>query len=52
MAEDGDDGDEVPVELMATTVKVYVVPLVSPEMLQDLAVVVEQVLLSGEEVTV
>ena len=52
MAEDGDDGDEGPVELVAVTAKVYVVPIVNPLMLHVVALVVVQLLLPGDEVTV
>ena len=50
-AADGVDGAEVPTVLVAVTVNVYAVPLVSPDTVQVVAAGVEQVLPSGEEVT-
>lgn len=45
------DGDELPAELLATTEKVYAVPLVNPLTVHDVEAVVH-VKLPGEEVTV
>ena len=46
------EGVESPAEFVATTVKVYPVPLVRPEMVQLVAVVVVQVAPPGLAVTV
>jgi hypothetical protein len=49
---DGADGAEVPMAFNAVTVKVYDVPAVSPVTTQDVAPVVVQVSMFGEDVTV
>jgi hypothetical protein len=51
-AVEGSDAAPVPTALVAVTVKVYDVPLVRPLTVQDVAPVVVQVLLPGDEVTV
>jgi hypothetical protein len=49
---DGDDDALVPMALVAVTVNVYEVPLVRPLTVQDVAPVVVQVSMFGEDVTV
>ena len=51
-ASDGDDDTEVPTALVAVTVNVYAVPLVSPVTVHEAAPEVEHVLAPGDEVTV
>nr|WP_229708425.1 hypothetical protein [Knoellia flava] len=51
-AVDATDAEEVPIALVAVTVNVYAVPLLSPMTVQDRAPVVVQVFPPGLEVTV
>jgi hypothetical protein len=52
IAFDAADGDELPAEFVATTVKVYVVPAVKPVtvIVPDVAWLSDPVMLPGEEV--
>jgi hypothetical protein len=54
IAFDAADGDELPTELVATTVNVYVVPEVKPviEIVPELAWLIDPVMLPGDEVAV
>jgi len=54
MGFDAADGDELPTELVATTVNVYAVPAVKPviEIVPDIAWLTEPVIEPGDEVAV
>lgn len=52
IAEDGDDGSEMPAPFRATTVKVYERPLVRPRTVHVVSLLVVQVSDPGDEVTV